>query len=890
MRLLATLTPFLAVFSFAILVVRGQQSQQSFTPAWVPLAVRSPHLNTWVWKSSEITNHWPGFGLDTDKILAWSQFVKVDDINYSLLRNYEFSPNYTVKSSRMTPTRTVIVADLGGFVEVTTTFLSPIEPDDMVLQSMPFAYMSVRVSSIDGNSHTVSLYSDVTAEWVSVDGNTIVTWKTDPAVASTYHSVQRKEPQPFKENAGVAEDATLFFGIKASSPPMSFRTDGGDRARDVFIKEGNLGNQATMNDRAISDDWPVMAFAYDLGTVKDESEEVVWAIGLARDRIMQLGDESGEQIRYPYFLSRYNTTSDAFRAFLQDYDGASSRADDFDSRIMSVASNKSIEYADLVALGTRQAMAGLEITISVGTDGSLNTSDVQAFMKDSGNSLHVNPVQVMYAAAPALLYINATWLGYLLKASLQHASSLSPSPETAPQDLGFSYPAASGGTSSPDSSLGVEASSTLLILTYSHAAFSGDGTLIQEYYDMLKTWADYLKQHTLYPDQAQDTAEGDNGANNTNLALKGILGLQAMSLISEALRKDADAAGYAGNASDLIGQWKDLAVVGDHLAQTYDDSSSSGLIFNMYADKLLKTNMISDDVYELQTKFYGEALNSGQVTYGLPYSSDHSTGGRADLSLLAAATTSNVTTRDAFIKTLWNRAANNSLDGCFPYAYSLDTGTVNTGTGSPALGAVYSFLALDLEKQPISLPAAEDSSRSARTRAIIGGVVGGVGGAALVALAVFVFLRRRARLNTKVVPESIDGFSRDTSSLPQPWRASDSEGGSPRKRRNVATPGVTVSNVSSQLASDVQKTRLPSTVTATTSNAGPSHTSDRTPINLETNAQPDSTGSVHDSSNAAGDTTLLRDELENLRREVVEIRQQRLYEDVPPPEYSDGGH
>ena len=57
---------------------------------------------------------------------------------------------------------------------------------------------------------------------------------------------------------------------------------------------------------------------------------------------------------------------------------------------MSVASNKSIEYADLVALGTRQAMAGLEITVSVKLDGSVNTSDVQAFMKDSGNSLYVS--------------------------------------------------------------------------------------------------------------------------------------------------------------------------------------------------------------------------------------------------------------------------------------------------------------------------------------------------------------------------------------------------------------------------------------------------------------------------------------------------------------------
>ena len=44
---------------------------------------------------------------------------------------------------------------------------------------------------------------------------------------------------------------------------------------------------------------------------KDESEEVVWAIGLAREKIIQLGDESGGQIRYPYFSSRYNNTSDA---------------------------------------------------------------------------------------------------------------------------------------------------------------------------------------------------------------------------------------------------------------------------------------------------------------------------------------------------------------------------------------------------------------------------------------------------------------------------------------------------------------------------------------------------------------------------------------------------
>ncbi|KAI5892498.1 uncharacterized protein SCHCODRAFT_02626308 [Schizophyllum commune H4-8] len=878
----------MAFFFLTTLGVWGQQSQQSFTPAWVPLAVRSPHLNAWVWNSSETTKHWPRFGLDTDKILAWSQFVKVDGVSYSLLGDYTFPGNYTVKSSRMTPTRTIIVTDLGGFVEVTTTFFSPIEPGVMERQSMPFAYMSVKASSIDGKPHVVALYSDVTGEWVSDNASTIVTWDTVQAASYTYHKVQRKDLplHPFEENAGVAEDATLFFGIQAAkTPPMSYRTDGESTTRDLFVKEGNLGNKATMNDRAISAEWPVVAFAYNLGTVENESEEVIFAIGLARNQIIKLKVGSGEQVRYPYYLSRYDSANEAFQDFLQDYDDASKRADALDSRIMGEASNKSAEYADLVALGTRQALAGLEITVTNASDGTLDTSDIQAFMKDSGNSLHVNSVQVMYAAAPALLYINATWLGYLLKASLQHANSLSPSPQTAPQDLGFSYPAASGDTSSPDSSLGVEASSTLLILAYAHATFSGDGALIQEYYDNLKTWADYLAQHTLYPNQDQNTAEGDNGADNTNLALKGILGLHAMSRISESLHKDADAADYAGNASGLISQWKDLAVAGDHLALTYDDPSSSGLIFNMYADKLLKTNIVSDDVYELQTRLYGAELDSGQAAYGLPYRSDHNTGGRADLSLLAAAAASNGTTRDAFIKSVWNRAANNSLDGCFPYAYSLDTGTANTGTGSPALGAVYSLLALDLKKRPITFPAADDSSQSSRTKAIVGGVVGGVAGAALLALATFFFLRRRARLNNKVVPELVDSSLRDTTSLPQPWRASGSEGGIPRKRRNMATPEVTASNIPSQMANDVRKTRTPSTTTSPP--ARTSYAADGTlAATTETHAQPESTASAGDSNNAAGDTTLLRNKLENLRREVVEIRHQQSYADVPPPEYS----
>lgn len=42
-------------------------------------------------------------------------------------------------------------------------------------------------------------------------------------------------------------------------------------------------------------------------------------------------------------------------------------------------------YYDLLSLVVRQAMSSLEITVSKNSDGSFNSSDIMAFMKDMGN-------------------------------------------------------------------------------------------------------------------------------------------------------------------------------------------------------------------------------------------------------------------------------------------------------------------------------------------------------------------------------------------------------------------------------------------------------------------------------------------------------------------------
>lgn len=38
----------------------------------------------------------------------------------------------------------------------------PMQPDDLVRQSMPFSYLYINTASNDGNAHNVRLYSDIT--------------------------------------------------------------------------------------------------------------------------------------------------------------------------------------------------------------------------------------------------------------------------------------------------------------------------------------------------------------------------------------------------------------------------------------------------------------------------------------------------------------------------------------------------------------------------------------------------------------------------------------------------------------------------------------------------------------------------------------------------------
>lgn len=90
--------------------------------------------------------------------------------------------------------------------------------------------------------------------------------------------------------------------------------------RTAFVKDGRLANQLDTKSRAISDSWPVFAFASSLGSVPASgvvAPAVVFAIGHARDQVVQYVTRGGAlQQRAPYWQTKWATATDAVRRFL----------------------------------------------------------------------------------------------------------------------------------------------------------------------------------------------------------------------------------------------------------------------------------------------------------------------------------------------------------------------------------------------------------------------------------------------------------------------------------------------------------------------------------------------------------------------------------------------
>ncbi|KAJ7368444.1 DUF1793-domain-containing protein [Mycena albidolilacea] len=685
----------LLLLPLATLVQAITWTATPFNPSSIPLAVRTPYLSAWLPQGAgaALNDVWASFW--NGNILGWAGFVKVDGVSYVFLGTPNVPATFSKaiqKSSQFTSTQSIFVLSAGP-VDITVTFLSPVEPTDLVKQSIPFSYMAVSAAATDGKSHSVQVYSDISAEWVSGDNSLTVNWNSTTSGSILTHQVQLQTPTVF----GEVNDHTQYGSAFYSTPNTvgaTFQTGADVTVRAQFINNGRLANTLDTGFRAISNNWPVFGLAHDLGTITTATTPVVFSVGHIRDPAIQYIVAGGAtQNRNLYFLSQFPTSAAVISSFLGDFSAALTRANAFDAKVQTDAGKISADYASIVALSIRQAFMATELTISKTSTGAFNTTDVILFMKEISSDGNVNTVDVIFPAWSIFLYTNPMLGKFLLEGLLRYQASGQYPNKWSVHDLGSSYPKALGHNDGADEAMPVEESGNMVIMALSYAQRTGDISHLQRYSALLNQWTGFLVSDSLIPANQISTDDFAGAlANQTNLAIKGIVGIGAMAQIEALLGNTAQSANYSSIAASYVTQWQKLSAstTDAHLTLAYGNSNSWGLSYNLFGDKLLKLNLFPESVYAEQTAWYQTHTNA----FGVPLDTRH-TYTKTDWEIFTASWVTTTTVRDLFISSVKKWVSDGLNNGPLGDLYDTVSGQIAVGfRARPVVGGHLALLVL----------------------------------------------------------------------------------------------------------------------------------------------------------------------------------------------------
>ncbi|KAF9870839.1 glutaminase a [Colletotrichum karsti] len=661
-------------------------------------------------------------------------------------------------------------------VKVVLSFLSPITPTSTFRQSIPAAYMTVYAEG----SFDINIYTDLNGEWVSGNRDNKIVWDLSKPKASEKQSavlktwqVSRQTEQLLTEFADHAEWGTLHF----TGPADVYHQAGTSGIlRHHFATKGTLKNEVDTSYRKIMDEEPVFAFAKSFhlsnktGAGFSSADSVLFTFALVQDPVVQFAAARGLTQMRPLWSFYFATSPELIQYHYDDFAAASLLARNYSSQLaIDAFASGSQDYQDIAALSARQVLGATQFS---GTP-----DDPILFLKEISSNGNFQTVDVIFPAFPFFLYTNPRWLAYLLEPLLEHQLSGQYPNDYSMHDLGAHFPNATGHPDGKDEYMPVEECGNMLIMGLAlvnafkydtQPAFlqSVDGYArslepvepkttnnprpfglspdaygmdqssavsvmrgskeaekwVARSYELWTKWTGYLVRESLIPANQLCTDDFAGWlANQTNLALKGIIGIKAMAEIADVLGKADDSKYYADVASEYIDKWQGFGISrdGSHAKLAYTWYGSWTTIYNLYADSLLcfhlpekansyggrvsgwlqkmlgldtKTTFIPDKVYSMQSNWYHAVLQH----YGLPLDSRHLYT-KSDWQFFAAAVTSKKT-RTEVLQSIATWVNETTTDRPLTDLYETE------GTGGwpgphfmarPVVGGHFAFLALE---------------------------------------------------------------------------------------------------------------------------------------------------------------------------------------------------
>ena len=593
-RILFAAASLVALTSFA----------QTFRPPAVPLVTFDPYLSIWSCAdqlTDRNTRHW------TKHEHSLVSLIRVDGQTFRLMGNDPAAvPPLPQTKLTITPTRSKYEFD-GAGVHVTLTFVTPALPQDLDALSLPLSFITWQVRAVDGKNHAVSIYDSTSSELVVNQTDEKVDWAREKAGSLTALRVGTVE-QPVVGSSG--DDHRINWGYAYAAAPVSQASAAIGAVKtllNAFVTDGKLpASDDAQMPRAVNDNQPVMAFAFNLGNVT--KAPVTRQVIVAYDEIAAI-KYFGEKL-LPYWKRNGATALEMLAKASRDYPKLAERCAKFDEELMADATKVGGEkYAQMCALAYRQCIA------ACGLAADANKQPL-FFTKENTSNGDIATVDVFFPMDPQWVLLSPTLAKATLVPILSYAASSHWKFPNAPHDLG-TYPIARG-TDDGGEGMPVEESGNMLILGDAVSQITGDSKWLDPWWPKLTEWAKYLEQYGLDPEEQLCTDDFmGHLAHNANLSVKAILGLAAFGDLCKMHGDSANAAKYAGLAKTDAAHWVQVAADGDHYRLAFDKPNTWSQKYNLVWDRILGLNVFPPSVAQMEVAHYKKVMQR----YGLPLDS-----------------------------------------------------------------------------------------------------------------------------------------------------------------------------------------------------------------------------------------------------------------------------
>ena len=517
----------------------------------VPLVTHTPYFN--LWSMDDVPNrtptcHWTGASQPLCGLL------QVGKREYGFLGKTDALP-MRMRSVEVKACSTTYVME-SPEAALTVKFTSPLLLDDLKVLARPVTYVSLKAQGRYGRPLPACSATLLADEALCLDYAGQCPVESGEAVGKGYEAVTLSSgvQQPLNRSG---DDVRIDWGRLYLAVEPAGTTS-------VREENGRTAIQAQI---------PL-----------EEGKEVLFA--LAYDEVFAI-QYFGQNLE-PYWKKERETLSGLLELSFAEYQEIDRRCEEFSRQLEAEATEAGGgQYAELLLTAYRQVIGAH--TLCEDPEGKLLFISKECFSNGCAATADVS-----YPSIPLFLRYCPQLVFGMMRPLTRYAASPEWPFDFAPHDAG-QFPLLNGQVYSngtdPKDQMPVEECGNMLLMTAAATVASGDMGFANESWDLLTTWANYLRGNGLDPENQLCTDDfAGHLAHNCNLSIKAILGVAAYGLLLKAAEGD--------------GTYR-LA---------FDQPGTFSMKYNAVWDRLLGLRIFPESTWDKELESYLTRLNP----YGMP--------------------------------------------------------------------------------------------------------------------------------------------------------------------------------------------------------------------------------------------------------------------------------